>query len=107
MEPFISRAVQVVYLSIFRKHVPLANGSRLSCRLASPLISPTTLQRPVDLFPSVLTYACLYSYIALLHDPDKDNVEWAWTLALFVFLVLAQCRTITLRIGWSCSFFII
>ena len=34
IEPFISRAAQVVYLSNFRKPVQLANGSRLSCHLA-------------------------------------------------------------------------
>jgi len=39
------------------------------------------------------------TYIASLLDTDRDNVEWAWTLALFVLLVLAHCRTITLRIG--------
>jgi hypothetical protein len=45
------------------------------------------------------------TYIALLLDTDRDNVEWAWTLALFVLLVLAHCRTITLRIGWNSPVF--
>src|SRR6266702_1639911 len=44
----------------------------------------------------VLTHTALLHYIT-----DRDNVEWTWTLALFVIPVLARCRTITLRIGWS------
>jgi hypothetical protein len=44
-------------------------------------------------------------YTALLHDTDRDNVEWAWTLALFVLLVHVQCRTITLLIGWNSQLF--
>lgn len=80
-----------VYLS---KTCTISNWA--SAQLSSSLISLATrsyfsLSFGLSLF--VLTY------IALLHDTDRDNVEWAWTLALFVLLVLAQCRTITLRIG--------
>jgi predicted ABC-type exoprotein transport system permease subunit len=82
-----------VLLSIFRKLVPLAIGPRLSVVFAN-------LSR--DSFIFFLSFGLslfVLAYIALLHDSDRDNVEWAWTLALFVLLVLAQCRTITLRIG--------
>ena len=67
---------------------------------ASAQLSSSLISRDSFIFHSAFGLSLfVLAYTALLHDTNRDNVEWAWTLALFVLLVLAQCRTITLRIG--------
>ncbi len=71
------------------------------------VVANLSLTNPSDPFMFSLVWLSFFvlTYIALLLDTDRDNVEWAWTLALFVLLVLAHCRTITLRIGWNSPVF--
>jgi hypothetical protein len=70
----------------------------------------TTLQRPVDIFfcQFWLTLVCTHILrYCMIRTGTMSNGRGPWPCSSsFVFLVLAQCRSITLRIGWSSLFFI-